>query len=300
LLHVVQGIIIIIIIHQQVIMKVFATITTELQDLIRRQKMFFVATAPSSTNGTHVNLSPKGYDCFRLVDESTVLYLDMTGSGNETAAHIQENGRLTIMFCNMEDGPPVILRLYGRGEVILRPSSDDEDGSSIDSEWRRLIKAHFSSDGQGGVLPGSRQIIINHVERVQTSCGYGVPSFEYRGDRETLKKYFAVKEKQDGAMETYWQQHNLTSIDGIDTPHGLLAAAATVAPPDTTSTSANAHESAHQDAGPSANNGTDESSHKQLARPSTNNSTDKSYNKRARPSADDGADKTSHKRADKE
>jgi hypothetical protein len=211
-------------------MKVFATITTELQDLIRRQKMFFVATAPSTADGTHVNLSPKGYDCFRLVDESTVLYLDMTGSGNETAAHIQENGRITFMFCNMEEGPPIILRLYGRGEVVLRPSPENDNGSA-DSEWHRLVKAHFS----GGVLPGSRQIIINHIERVQTSCGYGVPLFEYRGDRETLKKYFAVKEKQEGAMETYWQQNNLTSIDGIVTPQGLLAAAAVVAPPDTTS-----------------------------------------------------------------
>jgi hypothetical protein len=181
-------------------MKVFETITTELQDFIRRQKMFFVATAPSmmAADGTHVNLSPKGCDCFRLVDESTALYLDMTtGSGNdETAAHVQENGRLTFMFCNMEDGPPMILRLYGRGEVILRPSPEgfgDDDGGSVESEWHRLVRAHFAD---AGVLPGSsRQIIVNHIERVQTSCGYGVPLFEYRGDQET---------QQDGDMEMYW------------------------------------------------------------------------------------------------
>jgi Pyridoxamine 5'-phosphate oxidase len=210
------------------IMKVFDTITEDLQDFIRRQKMFFVATAPLASSG-HVNLSPKGYDCFRIIDETTVCYLDMTGSGNETASHIGENGRLTFMWCAV-DGSPVILRLYGRGEVVLRPTNDEDDddddaattgtggnsNSSKNSKWHQLVQMYFPT----GILPSSRQIIINHVERVQTSCGYGVPYFDYREDRETLKKYFTVKEKQEGAMETYWQEKNMVSIDGIVSPYG--------------------------------------------------------------------------------
>jgi Pyridoxamine 5'-phosphate oxidase len=204
-------------------MKVFDTITDDLQDFIRRQKMFFVATSPLASSG-HVNLSPKGYDCFRIIDETTVCYLDMTGSGNETASHIGENGRLTFMWCAV-DGSPVILRLYGRGEVVLRPTNDaattgtggnSNSNSSNNSKWHQLVQMYFPT----GILPSSRQIIINHVERVQTSCGYGVPYFDYREDRETLKKYFTVKEKQEGAMEMYWQEKNMASIDGIVSPYG--------------------------------------------------------------------------------
>jgi Pyridoxamine 5'-phosphate oxidase len=206
-------------------MKVFETITEDQQDFIRRQKMFFVATAPLAASG-HVNLSPKGYDCFRIIDETTVCYLDMTGSGNETASHILENSRLTFMWCAV-DGSPIILRLYGRGEVVLRPTNNDDDTATTttttggnnrnnNSKWHQLVQKYFPT----GILPSSRQIIINHVDRVQTSCGYGVPYFDYRKDRETLKQCFTDKEKQEGAMEMYWQEKNMVSIDGMVTPYG--------------------------------------------------------------------------------
>jgi hypothetical protein len=125
--------------------------------------------------------------------------MDMSGSGNETSAHVAENGRITFMWCAFE-GAPRILRLYGSGEVVLRDSP----------KWKEMSRMFE-------VLPGARQIIINHVERVQTSCGYAVPFFDYQEDRETLKKYYHVKERQ-GQMEEYWKNNNMKSIDGLETP----------------------------------------------------------------------------------
>ena len=144
-------------------MKLHDNITPDLQTWIEKQKVFFVATAPLSGDG-HVNLSPKGHDSLRVLDETTVCYLDMTGSGNETSAHIMENGRITFMWCGFE-GPPRILRLYGRGETVLR--------NEHDPRWNELA-SKFDS-----LLPGARQIVVNHVDRVQTSCGMAVPFMDY-------------------------------------------------------------------------------------------------------------------------
>ena len=170
----------------------------EIDENIRRfitdQKMFFTASAP---NDGRVNLSPKGIDTFRCLDEKTVAYLDLTGSGNETAAHIAENGRLTIMFCSLA-GNPLILRLYGRGEVIHQSSE----------KWKDL-SAHFDS------FVGTRQIIVLHVESLQTSCGFGVPLYEFKKERNQLIEW--AERKGDDGINKYWQEKNQTSIDGLPT-----------------------------------------------------------------------------------
>ena len=161
---------------------------------IAGQKMFFTASAPRDGR---VNLSPKGIDTFRCLDDETVFYLDLTGSGNETAAHIAENGRLTIMFCSFA-GKSVILRLYGNGEVI-RPSSE---------KWSDLA-VHFKD------YAGARQIIVLHVESLQTSCGFGVPLYEFIEDRNQLIEW--AEKKGDDGINLYWQEKNQTSIDGLPT-----------------------------------------------------------------------------------
>lgn len=179
--------------------KVLDSITNDVRKFIEKQHMFFVATAPLAVDG-HVNVSPKGMDSFRILDEDHVGYIDLTGSGNETSAHIAENERITFMFCAFE-GSPNIVRLYGKGRTIL---PDDE-------EWSGLIDrfpAHMSA----------RQIIIAEIHRVSTSCGYAVPFFDYRGERETLAKYWDAK-GQD-ALPAYQQEKNSTSIDGLPTPLG--------------------------------------------------------------------------------
>jgi hypothetical protein len=134
-----------------------------LRDFINEQKMFFTGTAPSE-NG-HVNVSPKGIDSFRILDDNTVGYLDLTGSGNETSAHIQENGRMTIMFCSYSDAP-LILRLYGKGEVVKKDSR----------RWLELSAIFPHYDGE-------RQIILLHIDLLQTSCGFGVPNYTHMGDK---------------------------------------------------------------------------------------------------------------------
>ncbi|MDX2162716.1 MAG: pyridoxamine 5'-phosphate oxidase family protein [bacterium] len=181
-------------------------ITPELRTFIQKQHLFFVASAPLSADG-HVNVSPKGLDSFRILDEHRVAYLDMTGSGNETAAHLRENGRITLMFCAF-NGAPNIVRLYGQGRAV-RPG---------DAEWDALA-AQFS------LYPGTRQIIVADVEKVQSSCGFAVPLYEYQGERDTLIKW-AEKQGDDG-VERYWQTKNTCSIDGLptsiaahDTPRG--------------------------------------------------------------------------------
>jgi hypothetical protein len=162
-------------------------------DWISRQHMFFVATAPS--DGGHVNLSPKGHDTFRVFDSTTVGYLDLTGSGVETIAHLRENGRLTIMFCAF-DGPPRILRLYGRGAVV-EPSHDDFGP----------LAALFPD------LPGVRSVIRLDVERISSSCGYSVPLFAYEGERDTLIEW-AERKGPDG-IDAYHAEKNAVSIDGL-------------------------------------------------------------------------------------
>lgn len=179
--------------------KVHDSITAEFRDWISKQRVFFVASAPLGADG-HVNVSPKGHKCLRVLDESTVAYLDLTGSGAETAAHIAENGRVTFMWCAFE-GPPRILRLYGRGETVLPGSA----------RWEEL-SPHFE------MLPGARQIVVNHVERVQTSCGFTVPFLDFREERPTLLRW--AEKKGDEGLQEYRAEKNQRSIDGLATPLG--------------------------------------------------------------------------------
>ena len=161
------------------------------------QPVFFTATAPHEGR---INLSPKGMDSFRILSSRHVAYLDLTGSGNETAAHLRENGRFTIMFCSFSTDP-LILRLYGRGRVVRRQ----------DAEWAGLRSAFPD-------LPGERQIIVMDIESVQTSCGYAVPLMNPAGERDTLARW-AEKKGPTGLLD-YWRDKNRISIDGLTT--GLL------------------------------------------------------------------------------
>jgi len=176
--------------------KFFDTILDAHQTFIRKQKMFFIASAPLSGEG-HVNLSPKGADCFRILSSTKVAYMDIVGSGNETSAHILENGRITIMFCAFE-GPPNILRLYGNGYTVL-PDTD---------EWQQLAPLFE-------LQLGTRQIIVADIYQVQTSCGFSVPYYEYMGERDHAQKW-AQNKGADG-LETYKQQKNRISLDGLPT-----------------------------------------------------------------------------------
>jgi hypothetical protein len=172
-------------------------IEPKLRDFIARQHIFFTATA---ARGSRINLSPKGLDALRVLDDHTVAYLDWTGSGNETAAHIRADGRLTIMMCAFE-GPPNILRLYGRGEVLPKGSVG----------YRRVLDQAF-----GGNQPeAARQIIVLHVESAQTSCGFGVPVYSYERERPSLANWAAEEEDLAG----YRRRHNMVSIDGVPTGH---------------------------------------------------------------------------------
>ncbi|PJN55336.1 hypothetical protein PAEVO_20570 [Paenibacillus sp. GM2FR] len=179
--------------------KQFPAMLPEHTDFIRKQHLFFVGTAPMSRDG-HVNLSPKGYDTFRILSERKVAYLDLTGSGNETSAHLEENGRITMMFCAFQ-GPPNILRLYGTGTVIL-PG---------DSEWERVY-------GMFEPLPGVRQIITVDIHKVQTSCGYSVPFMTYEKERDTLQRW--AEHKGEEGLHGYWQEKNLSSLDRLPTSLG--------------------------------------------------------------------------------
>ncbi len=177
--------------------KVHEAITPDITEFIKRQHMFFVATAPLSEAG-HVNLSPKGLDCFRILGPQQVGYMDLVGSGNETAAHVLENGRITFMFCAFE-GAPNILRLYGTGRVVL-PEAD---------EWPALAQV-FS------VVPSTRQIIVAQLDRVQTSCGFGVPEYTYMAERDMHFKWASKKSAAD--LAEYQEKNNARSIDGLPTP----------------------------------------------------------------------------------
>ena len=174
----------------------FPALTDELTAFIRAQKMFFVASAPLSGEG-HVNLSPKGADTMRVISPTEVAYLDLTGSGNETAAHVRENGRLTFMWCSYES-KPLILRLYGKGRVIAHGSE----------EWGRLYPKFTPN-------PGARQIIVLNVELGQTSCGYAVPLYAFERHRGTLDKW--AENKGPEGIRAYWREKNRKSIDGLTT-----------------------------------------------------------------------------------
>jgi len=161
--------------------------------MIEKQPMFFVATATSSGR---INLSPKGYDAFRVIGPKRVAYLDLGGSGNETHAHLADDGRITIMFNNF-DQPALILRIYGRGVPVLPQ----------DEGWDKLA-AHFT------LLPGTRQIFAIQVESVQTSCGWGVPKMTFEEERETLKKAHRQANPDEWAAK---MSTRISSIDGLPT-----------------------------------------------------------------------------------
>jgi hypothetical protein len=172
----------------------FASISPQLADWWRAQPMFFVASAPAGSDG-HVNLSPKGHDTLRILDANRVAYLDLTGSGVETIAHLRENGRITLMACAF-NGNPRISRIYGTGSVF--PVGSSEFDARIDD---------FP------YLPGRRAIIEIAVERVTTSCGYAVPLMDLVSDRDRLIEW-AEKKGPDG-IEEYWGKKNRESIDGL-------------------------------------------------------------------------------------
>jgi hypothetical protein len=174
--------------------KVRDCIDEELADWIRRQHLFFVATAPLSQEG-HINCSPKGGDSFRILGPLLVAYQDYTGSGAETVAHLRENGRIVVMFCAFE-GKPDIVRLHGEGETLTPDHPDFAE-----------LAAHFPSN------PGTRAIVRVHVHRVSTSCGFAVPLMDFRADRDLLEKWATVK-GPDGLVE-YRATKNATSIDDL-------------------------------------------------------------------------------------
>ncbi|MEO7933102.1 MAG: pyridoxamine 5'-phosphate oxidase family protein [Chthoniobacterales bacterium] len=174
--------------------KQHAQINTELADWMARQRVFFVATAPLSPDG-HINVSPKGGDTFRVLGPLEVAYLDYTGSGAETAAHLRENGRIVVMFCAF-DGPPQIVRLHGRGSVIARGDARFEE-----------LAALFPEN------PGTRAIVHVAVSRVSDSCGYSGPLYEFQGQRDTLDRW-ALNKGPDG-LDTYRELKNRQSIDGL-------------------------------------------------------------------------------------
>ena len=180
--------------------KVLPTIDAACRAFISRQRVFFAASAAPAAR---VNVSPRGTDLFAVLDDLTVAFLDRTGSGAETAAHLKADGRLTLMFCAF-DGPPNILRLYGRGEVLRRGSE----------AYRNLLMTAFA----GREPAGARQIVRLHVDRVQTSCGYGVPLFDYRGERPSLDNW--ARSKSEEELEAYRREKNRVSIDGL--PTGLF------------------------------------------------------------------------------
>lgn len=174
--------------------KFYFQLDDALRNFIREQKLFFTATAPVEGR---INLSPKGMDAFRCLDDKTVAYLDLTGNGNETAAHLMENGRMTIMFCSFSE-KPLILRLYGQGRAVRRR----------DEEWRNL-HAQFCP------MLGERQIIVLDIKSVQTSCGFAVPVFELKKKRSTLTEWAALKGEE--GIEKYWEEKNQLSIDKLPT-----------------------------------------------------------------------------------
>jgi hypothetical protein len=174
--------------------KVLAALDDELTAFIAAQRVFFVATAPSGDGG-HVNLSPKGYDSFRVLGPLSVAYLDLTGSGVETIAHLRQNGRITFLFCAFE-GPPKLLRLYGTGSVVTPGDADFE-----------ALAARFPDHR------GARAVIRVELDRVQTSCGFAVPLMAFEAERDTLTKW--ADRKSDEELVAYRAQKNTCSIDAL-------------------------------------------------------------------------------------
>lgn len=174
--------------------KLYDEITPELQGWLENQRMFFVASAPLSAEGL-VNCSPKGMDAFRILGPREVAYLDLTGSGIETVAHLRENGRIVFMFCAFE-GLPKIVRLHGTGKVVTPDSS----------EWAPL-QSTFPE------YPGARAIVRVFLARISDSCGYAVPLYEYREQRDVLLRSMVTK-GEDG-LRRYRSERNARSLDGL-------------------------------------------------------------------------------------
>lgn len=180
--------------------KQYDRLDERLTRFIQRQHIFFVASA---TADSRVNVSPKGLDALRVINDNRVCYLDVTGSGSETAAHLIADGRLTMMFTAF-DGPPMILRLYGRGVAHRRGTPD----------YAELLQAQFG----GRELLGARQIVVLDFDLVQTSCGYAVPLYSYESDRDVLDTW--AEQKGEDGLDAYRREKNRVSIDGL--PTGLI------------------------------------------------------------------------------
>ena len=174
--------------------KFYESLPEKLQDFIKAQKIFFVASADKDGR---VNLSPKGLDSLRIVDANNLIWLNFTGSGNETAAHLKEVNRMTLMFCAFE-GNPLILRVYGTAKTV----------HPADANWEDLSQ-HFD------IAHGARQIFQVSIESVQTSCGFGVPLMNFQGERPTLTDWANKKNQEE--IEDYWRLKNTQSIDGKPT-----------------------------------------------------------------------------------
>lgn len=174
--------------------KIYSELNDELIKFIKNQKIFFVASAPDnlkarserSESKEYVNLSPKGYDTLKILDNKTVVYADYPGSGNETATHLKQNGRLTMMFISF-DKNPLVLRLYGNGEAI---SLDSQTGKELREKMGEIVSKYH------------RQLILLRIEKVKTSCGYGVPYYQYLGDRNTLIEW-CEKATLSGKIKEY-------------------------------------------------------------------------------------------------
>lgn len=174
---------------------VWQQLDDSLRDWLAKQKLFFVASAPLAPDGL-VNVSPKGMDTFRVLGEQEVAYLDLTGSGVETIAHLRENGRIVLMFCAFE-GSPRIVRLHGRGEAL--PAGTPE--------FARLAP-------QFRDLPGIRAIVRVRLTRISDSCGFGVPRYAYEGERDTLVRWAEAKGGEAG-LRDYRATRNARSVDGL-------------------------------------------------------------------------------------
>ncbi len=169
-------------------------LTPRLIDFIEGQHLFFVATA---MNAGHINLSPKGLESFKVINAQKVVWMNLTGSGNETATHLMHDGRMTIMFCAFE-GAPMILRLYGTARAYHK----------YDGSWNEYI-ALFPE------MTGARQLVEMQIDLVQISCGFGVPLMAYRQQRQELVNW--AEEKGEKGIEEYWEKKNMTSLDGHET-----------------------------------------------------------------------------------
>ena len=175
-------------------MEHFNHLTDDLQKFIKEQKIFFVGTA---TSEGLINISPKGLESLKVIDKNRILWMNLTGSGNESAAHTQENPRMTLMFTSFER-KPLILRVYGEAKTIHR----------LDKNWDVLSSNFPESDG-------SRQIFDLKISLVQTSCGYAVPFYDFKGERDILTNWNEKAGEKD--IQKYWKENNAKSLDGIET-----------------------------------------------------------------------------------